>query len=137
MSATATFTPEVFEKIQEYVKAHPRNPNTSTPESVWCYGYTKDTPRRFFGLSRMFCAIKGVYYGLNIRATNEPLKFTVSIFEQIKDETVHHLGKTTEHVAILDDVPKVIANAEKQARDLAIALALETGAKIDRAGSRP
>jgi hypothetical protein len=59
MRTTATFTPEVFEKIQEYVKAHPRNPNATTPESVWGYGYTKDTPRRFFRIVQDVLRHKG------------------------------------------------------------------------------
>lgn len=48
MSKLATFTPDVARAIFDFTKANPRNAKAELAESVWGFGFTKDSPRKFF-----------------------------------------------------------------------------------------
>lgn len=122
-----TFTPDVARKIFDYTKANPRK----SRESVWGFGFTKETPRQIFSLSKLFTAVPGVSYGFTMKPTETgPLQFKISFFEQRGEEGMRILGDEVQHIALLDDVPKVINNAAKQAKSLADALRLEAGLPV-------
>lgn len=121
-----TFTPDVARKIFDYTKANPRK----SRESVWGFGFTKETPRQIFSLSKLFTAVPGVSYGFTLKPTEQPLRFTISFFERRGEDGIRNLGDEVQHIALLDDVPKVISNAAKQAKSLADALRLEAGLPV-------
>ena len=123
MTKLATFTPDVAKRIFEYTKANTRKER----ESVWGFGFTKDYPRQIFSLSKLFTAVRGVYYGFTMKPTEEPLRFIVSFFEQRGEEGTRNLGDEVKHISLIDDVPKVISNAANQAKTLADALRMEAG----------
>ncbi len=118
-----TFTQDVARKIFDYTKANQRK----SRESVWGFGFTKNPPRQVFSLSKMFTAVPGVSYGFTMKPTEQPLRFTISFFEQRGEEGLRNLGDEVHHVALIDDVPKVISNAANQAKTLADALRMEAG----------
>lgn len=115
-----TFTDYVAREICNYTKTRPRK----LRESVWGLGFTKTAPRQIFSLSKMFLAVPGVSYGFTMKPTEEPLRFIVSFFERRGDEDMRNLGDEVHHVAKIDDVPKVVENAARKARELADALHL-------------
>ena len=122
-----TFTDQVEQAILDFARQYPWDPNASPAESAWSFGYIKAT-RKLFSVSKLFLAVPGVSYGFTVYATPEPLAFRVKTFELRSGGTPRKpvtLGDTMEHVALLQDVPKVIRNAEKKARELAIAVKLE------------
>lgn len=122
-----TFTPDVARKIFEYAKTHKRKER----ESVWGFGFTKETPRQIFSLSKLFTAVPDVSYGFTMKPTEtEPLRFKISFFEQRGEDGMRRLGDEVQHITLLDDVPKVINNAAKQAKSLADALRLEAGLPV-------
>ena len=127
MSKLATFTPDVAKAMFDYTRQNPRNAKAELAESVWGFGFTKDSPRQIFSLSKMFTAVRGVYYGFTMKPTEEPLRFIVSFFEQRGEEGTRNLGDEVKHIALIDDVPKVISNAANQAKTLADALRMEAG----------
>lgn len=53
-----------------------------------------------------------------------------SFFEQRGEEGKRNLGDEEHHVAKIDDVPTVIANAAHKARELANAIRLEAGLPV-------
>lgn len=118
-----TFAQDVARKIFDFTKANPRK----SRESVWGFGFTKNPPRQVFSLSKMFIAVPGVSYGFTMKPTEQPLRFIVSFFEQRGEEGLRNLGGEVHHVAMIDDVPKVISNAANQAKTLADALRMEAG----------
>ena len=123
-----TFTDQVEQAILEFARQYPRDPNASPTESDWSFGYTKDTTKKLFSVSKLFLAVPGVSYGFTVYATPEPLAFRVKIFELRSGGTPGKpvtLGDTVEQVALSQDVPKVIRNAENKARELANAITLE------------
>lgn len=123
-----TFTDQVEQVILDFARQYPRDPDDSPTESAWSFGFTRDTPKRLFSVSKLFLAVPGVSYGFTVYATPEPLAFRVKIFELKSDgesrKTVT-LGDTMEQVAMLPDVTKVIRNAENKAMELANAVKLE------------
>lgn len=118
-----TFAQDVARKIFDYTKANPR----TSRESVWGFGFTKNPPRQILSLSKMFTAVQGVSYGFTMKPTEQPLRFIVSFFERRGEEGIRNLGDEVHHIALLDDVPKVISNAAKKAKSLADALRMEAG----------
>ena len=121
-----TFTDDTAREIFKYTKANPRK----SRESVWSFGFTKEPPRHIFSLSKMFIAVPGVSYGFTMKPTEEPLRFIVSFFERRGDEDMRNLGDEVHHVAKIDDVPTVIANAAHKTRELANAIRLEAGLPV-------
>ena len=122
------FTDRVEQEILDFARQYPRDQDASPTESAWSFGYIKDTPKRLFSISKLFLAVPGVSYGFTVYATPEPLAFRVKIFELRSGGTPGipvTLGDTMEQVALLQDVPKVIRNAENKARELANAVKLE------------
>ena len=121
-----TFAQDVARKIFDYTKANKRKER----ESVWGFGFTKEPPRQIFSLSKLFTAVPGVSYGFTMKPTEQPLRFTISFFEHRGEEGKRNLGDEVQHITLLDDVPKVISNAAKQAKSLADALRLEAGLPV-------
>lgn len=133
MSKLATFTPDVAKAMFDYTRKNPRNAKAELAESVWGFGFTKDSPRKIFSLSKMFLSCQhvttgqNVYFGFTIEPGDEPLQFIVKHWTQVGDETVTQLGTTKEQVARVDDVPAIVHNAANKAKELANALRLEQG----------
>ena len=131
MSKLATFAPEVARAMFDFTKANPRNAKAELAESVWGFGFTKDSPRKILSLSKMFLSCQhvttgqNVYFGFTIVPGDEPLQFTVKHWTQVGDEKVTQVSKETEHVARIQDVPAVIRNAAKKAHEQAMTLHLE------------
>ena len=115
-----TFTDDVAREIFNYTKTRPRK----LRESVWGFGFTKTAPRKIFNVSKLFTAVPGVSYGFTMKPTEDPLRFIVSFFEQRREEGKRNLGDEVHHIAKIDDVPKVVENAARKARELADALHL-------------
>lgn len=73
-----TFTPDVAKAIFDYTRQNPRNAKAELAESVWGFGFTKDTPRKMFSLSKMFLSCQhvttgqNVYFGFTIEPGDEP-----------------------------------------------------------------
>lgn len=121
-----TFTEPVARKIFDYTKENPRK----SRESVWGFGFTKNPPRQIFSLSKLFTAVPGVSYGFTMKPTEQPLRFIISFFEQRGEEGKRNLGDEEHHVAKIDDVPTVIANAAHKTMELAKAIRLEAGLPV-------
>ena len=121
-----TFTESVAKAIFDYTKTNPRK----SRESVWGFGFTKNPPRQIFSLSKLFTAVPGVSYGFTMKPTEQPLRFTISFFEQRGEEGKRNLGDEVHHVAKIDDVPTVITNAAHKTRELANAIRLEAGLPV-------
>jgi hypothetical protein len=133
MTVKKHFTQQVAKAIFDFTKANPRNAKAELAESVWGFGFTKDSPRKIFSLSKMFLSCQhvttgqNVYFGFTIEPGDEPLQFIVKHWTQTGDETVTRLGTTTEQVAKVEDVPAIVHNAVNKAKELANALRLEQG----------
>ena len=131
MSKLATFTPDVARVIFDFTKANPRNAKAELAESVWGFGFTKDSPRKIFSLSKMFLSCQhvttgqNVYFGFTIEPGDYPLQFIVKHWTQVGDEKVTQDFQETEHIARIQDVPAVIRNAAHKANEQAMALHLE------------
>ena len=131
MSKLATFTPDVAKAIFDFTKANPRNAKAELAESVWGFGFTKDSPRKIFSLSKMFLSCQhvttgqNVYFGFTIEPGDEPLQFIVKHWTQVSCEKVKQVSKEVEHIARIQDVPAVIRNAARKAHEQAMALRLE------------
>lgn len=134
MSVCKTFSPEVAKAIFDYTKEHPRDPNAELAESVWGFGFTKDSPRKIFSLTKMFLACphivtgKNIYYGFTIypgkRPGDGPLDFRVKIWQQTADEKVKNIGESEWSLANIEGIPNMIANAVHNAKEPAKALHL-------------
>jgi hypothetical protein len=133
MTVKKHFTQQVAKAIFDFTKANPRNAKAELAESVWGFGFTKDSPRKIFSLSKMFLSCQhvttgqNVYFGFTIEPGDELLQFIVKHWTQVGDETVTRLGTTTEQVAKVEDVPAIVHNAVNKAKELANALRLEHG----------
>lgn len=133
MTVKKHFTQQVAKAMFDYTRQNPRNAKAELAESVWGFGFTKDSPRKIFSLSKMFLSCQhvttgqNVYFGFTIEPGGEPLQFTVKHWTQTGDETVTRLGTTTEQVAKVEDVPAIVQNAANKAKELAKALRLEQG----------
>lgn len=125
MSKLATFAPDVEKAIRDYVSKNPRNPGTEPAESVWGFGFTRDTPRKIFSLDKMFFVRKGVYSAFTIRPGDEPLKFIVKHWTQTGEEKMTQVSKEAVQVASIQDVPAVIREAARKSREQAMALRME------------
>lgn len=119
-----TFTQEVATHIFDYTRKHPRNHGSLPAESVWGFGFTKDSPRKIFSLSKIFLACPNVSYGFKMEPGDCPLQFHISFF-QLKTGKTLALGEHVDHIAHIDDLPKVIDNAVSQAKNLADAVRFE------------
>lgn len=94
MSKLATFTPDVAKAMFDYTRKNPRNAKAELAESVWGFGFTKDSPRKILSLSKMFLSCQhvttgqNVYFGFTIVPGDEPLQFIVKHWTQVGDERV-------------------------------------------------
>lgn len=131
MSYINTFTNEVAESIFKFVKENRKFPNKDLPESVWGFGYTKDSPRRIFSVTKMYLSCqhvttgKNIYFGFTVTPGKYPLQFRVKYWTQAGDEQVGVEFIDTEEVARVEDVPAVIRNAARKTYEQARALHLE------------
>lgn len=131
MSKLATFTTDVAKAMFDFTRQNPRNAKAELAESVWDFGFTKDSPRQIFSLSKMFLSCQhvtsgqNVYFGFTIEPGDEPLQFIVKHWTQVGDEKVTQDFKEVEHVARIQDVPAVIREASLKAHEQAMALHLE------------
>ena len=131
MHKLATFTPDVAKAMFDFTRQNPRNAKAELAESVWDFGFTKDSPRQIFSLSKMFLSCQhvttgqNVYCGFTIEPGDEPLKFIVKQWTRVGDEKVTQGFKEVEHIARIQDVPAVIRNAARKAHEQAMAMHLE------------
>ena len=109
MSKLATFTPDVAKAMFDYTRKNPRNAKAELAESVWDFGFTKDSPRKIFSLSKMFLSCQhvttgqNVYFGFTIVPGDEPLQFIVKHWTQVGDEKVTQDFKEVEHIARIQE----------------------------------
>ena len=131
MSYINTFTHEVAESIFKFTKENRKFPNKDLPESVWGFGFTKDSPRRIFSVTKMYLSCqhratgKNIYFGFTVTPGKYPLQFRVKHWTQTGDERVGVEFTETEEVARVQDVPAVIRNAARKTYEQAQALYLE------------
>lgn len=131
MSCINTFTSEVAESIFKFVKENRKFPNKDLSESVWGFGYTKDTPRQIFSVTKMYLSCQhvatgqNIYFGFTVSPGKYPLQFRVKYWTQRGDEQVGVEFTDTEEVASVQDVPAVIRNAAMKTYEQALSLHLE------------
>ena len=144
MSYINTFTHEVAESIFQFTKENRKFPNKDLSESVWGFGFTKDSPRRIFSVTKMYLSCqhratgKNIYFGFTATPGKYPLQFRVKYWTQTGDERVGVEFTETEEVARVQDVPAVIRNAARKTYEQALALHLERQgeAREHREGAR-
>jgi hypothetical protein len=131
MAYINTFPREVAESIFNFTKENRKFPNKDLSESVWGFGYTKDSPRQIFSVTKMYLSCqhvttgKNIYFGFTVSPGKYPLQFRVKYWTQSGDERVGVEFIDTEEVARVEDVPAVLRNAARKTYEQALALHLE------------
>ncbi len=131
MAYINTFPREVAESIFNFTKENRKFPNKDLSESVWGFGYTKDSPRQIFSVTKMYLSGqhattgRNLYFGFTGSPGKYPLQFRVKYWTQSGDERVGVEFIDTEEVARVEDVPAVLRNAARKTYEQALALHLE------------